>query len=152
MGLLDQDLITFRMERVESCFDAAAKATGCTIKKVWTMEYKDLKNNSPLADEYASYMKDRQDTVVGEMPALGSTDFGDISYAMPSLHPAFAIPLPGTGVGSGNHTPGFAKAAGEPEAHLPTLQAACGIAATGLRVLTDEGFAKEVKKKFGEIS
>lgn len=73
---------------------------------------------------------------------------GDVSYAVPALHPLYAIP---TKPGSGNHTRGFTKAAATPEAHKATLASAKGIAVAGWRVLTDKDFADKVKKEYDEM-
>lgn len=35
--------------------------------------------------------------------ALGSTDFGDVSYEVPALHPMFKIPGTGEGNGTSSH-------------------------------------------------
>lgn len=94
----------------------------------------------------------------------GSTDFGNVTYRLPSCHPGFAIPAP---VGQGNHTPGFTNAARSrsslsplslpfrlaeltvlfgytAEAHEETLKAATWIAIVGARIISDESFAEEV--------
>lgn len=47
-----------------------------------------------------------------------------------------------------NHTAEFAKAARTKEAHNATLKVSVGLALTGLRVLDDAVFYREVKKTF----
>jgi len=74
-----------------------------------------------------------------------STDFGNVSYALPALHPAFAIPTVPNG---GNHTPAFAKAARSEAAHAATIAITKGLALTGYRVLTDADFFNRVKSSF----
>lgn len=54
---------------------------------------------------------------------------------------ALAIP---TIVNGGNHTPGFAEAATTTEAHYACLDISKALAATGIRVLTDDNFFAEV--------
>ncbi|GAA96814.1 uncharacterized protein L969DRAFT_54557 [Mixia osmundae IAM 14324] len=137
-------------KRVVQCLEAAALASGCSTNNslVWSMDYDELRNSPPLAKEYIRYMRERQDfNFPDEGPTLGSTDFGNISYALPALHPIYSIPIE---PGQGNHTPGFTRAAATPEAHAKTLRAAKGIAASGWRVLTDHAFSKEVKEAFEE--
>jgi len=58
-----------------------------------------------------------------------------------TLFPCTAIP---TVVGGGNHTPEFAKAAATIEAHEACLDISKALAATGLRVLSDADFYKQV--------
>jgi len=76
-----------------------------------------------------------------------STDFGNITYELPSLHPGFAIP---TILDGGNHTPGFEKAAGTTEAHYACLDVSKALAATGVRVIIDDEFFAKVKQTFEE--
>lgn len=124
----DQAEVVKLKKRLENCVEAAAKATGCTYKLKWIMQYLDMRNNGVLASEYKRYMESEQKM---KMPvttsAFGSTDFvsllylpyssaisrvsrlksigggqGDVTYALPGLHPMFAIPV---GPGEGNHTP-----------------------------------------------
>lgn len=160
----DKDLLR---DRVYKCFKAAAEATGCKMKLKETMSYADLKNNSLLADRFLEYMKDEEGMdLSGELPTQGSTDFvrshcqwrisltfrrslqGDVSYALPAIHPIYAIPV---GPGEGNHTPGFTKCAkGEP-AHKETLKVAKGLAWSGWRIFVDEEFAKSVKKEWEDM-
>lgn len=132
--------------RVFKCFQAAADSTGCKYKMEEEMVYADLVNNQPLAQEYRKYMENRMGIQVPtEGPALGSTDFGNVSYEVPAIHPIYAIPtLPG----QGNHTRGFTKAASTEEAHNLTLKSAKGIAAAGWKVLIDKSFAERVRKAF----
>ncbi|KAG8891967.1 hypothetical protein FRC01_014415, partial [Tulasnella sp. 417] len=77
----------------------------------------------------------------------GSTDFGNVTYEVPSLHPSYAIP---TGPGGGNHTALFAKAAATKEAHSISLQVAKVLAITGARLLIDDKFMAEVKAAYEE--
>lgn len=104
--------------------------------------------DSTLGSEYKRYMESEQKT---EIPvsdkAFGSTDFGDVTYALPALHPLFWIPV---GEGEGNHTPGFAKAAATKRAHEETIKVAKGLAATAWRVLTDDDFYKAARKEYDE--
>ncbi|KAH8913463.1 hypothetical protein BT69DRAFT_1306540 [Atractiella rhizophila] len=133
-------------KKVERCFLAGKEATGCELTVEWTMEYKDLRNNAALQEEYKSYMESHQDVPVNVIEPLGSTDFGDVSHVCPSIHPMFAIPVQGEN--SGNHTYGFAKAAATEEAHNETLKVSAGIAVTAARVLLDSSFAARVRNNF----
>ncbi|POW01599.1 hypothetical protein PSTT_12367 [Puccinia striiformis] len=132
--------------RVMKCFQAASDSSGCRIKVEEEMVYADLVNNLPLAQEYHKYMENVMGIAVPmDGPTLGSTDFGNVSYEVPSIHPIYAIPtLPG----QGNHTRGFTKAAATEEAHDLTLKSAKGIAVTAWKVLADKSFAEEVHKAF----
>ncbi|KAK4700007.1 Xaa-Arg dipeptidase, partial [Phenoliferia sp. Uapishka_3] len=125
--------------RVAKCFEAAALATGCTYKADWVMAYADLRQNGALASVYTGYMENRHDAGFPAGGDLGgSTDFGNVSYEVPALHPMFQIPCK---VGSGNHTVGFTASAALPESHKLTLEAAKGLSVTAWKFMTDAELA-----------
>ncbi|KIK68291.1 hypothetical protein GYMLUDRAFT_256039 [Collybiopsis luxurians FD-317 M1] len=136
------------MERVMPCFEAAALATGCQLKTTIIGGTHDLRQNKALGDELAHIMCSRYGTVDYEWGIAGaSTDFGNVTYDLPGLHPGFAIP---TAENGGNHTPQFAQAAATIEAHNACLDISKALAATGVRVLLDDSFFDKVKKTFEE--
>ncbi|KAI8452106.1 hypothetical protein BY996DRAFT_7248504 [Phakopsora pachyrhizi] len=133
-------------ERVLNCFKASSLSSGCKIEITEEMVYDDLINNELLGKEYKRYMEDQRGIEVPlEGPILGSTDFGNVSYEVPSIHPLFKIPCE---EGQGNHTKGFTRASAKLRAHQLSLESAKGIAIVGFRVLKDEGFSKAVYKSF----
>ncbi|KAM0745941.1 amidohydrolase [Meredithblackwellia eburnea MCA 4105] len=135
--------------RVEKCFQAAGIATGCDYSHDWVMAYSDLRNNQSLADVYTDFMTERYKAQFPvELSLGGSTDFGNVSYELPALHPAFQIPC---GVGEGNHTVGFTAAAATKEAHQLTLDAAKGISVSSWKFITDKEYASTVKKEFKKM-
>ncbi|KAG8854571.1 hypothetical protein FRB96_007441 [Tulasnella sp. 330] len=132
-------------ERVKK---AAALATDCRMEYHQEPAMYDLRQNITLADEFSAVAKQRYgiSTDVGAEGAIGgSTDFGNVTYELPSLHPMFAIPTVPNG---GNHTKLFADAAGTKEAHAATLPIIKALAITGSRVLTDDAFLAKVKQSF----
>lgn len=135
-------------ERVQKCFEAAAHATACKLKMQTGVGYYDLRENDVLAREYMDVVQARWGMAASKTEGMrASTDFGNITYALPAIHPVFAIPTEPNG---GNHTPQFAKAAIQPEAHVAALTVAKGLAAVGFRFLDDEKFAREVEDSFEE--
>ncbi|KAI9060786.1 amidohydrolase [Trametes sanguinea] len=136
-------------DRVRACFDAAALATACKIEVKLGAGYFELRNNDVLGREYANVVGKRygMTTISSNEGVKFSTDFGNVTHALPALHPAYSIPTEPNG---SNHTPQFAKSATAPEAHASTLKVALGLAATGVRVLADAEFARKVKQYFDE--
>ncbi|KAL8290233.1 hypothetical protein RQP46_003172 [Phenoliferia psychrophenolica] len=135
--------------KVAKCFEAAALATGCDYKNNWVMSYADLRNSGGLAGAYTDYMSTRFAVKFPVKTDLGgSTDFGNVSYAVPALHPGFQIPC---GPGEGNHTVGFTKAASLPESHKLTLDAAKGISVAAWKFVTDADFSASVKQEFEKM-
>ncbi|PWY98627.1 amidohydrolase [Testicularia cyperi] len=131
------------VERVQKCFEAAALATGCKGDYDWQTAYADVHNTRVLADAYAGFLSQRFNLDVPNLDFAASTDFGNITYALPSLHAEYAIHLddPKT---QGNHTIGFTNAAATQEAHDRTKEAALGIAVVGARILLEKEFRDKV--------
>ncbi|KAJ1028383.1 hypothetical protein NDA16_001550 [Ustilago loliicola] len=129
--------------RVQKCFEAAALATGCKGEYDWQTAYADVHNTPSLSATYANFLGQRYGLHVPDDSFAASTDFGNITYALPSLHAEYAIHLddPKT---QGNHTVGFAAAARAQEAHDRTKEAALGIAVTGARVLVEKEYRDHI--------
>lgn len=135
--------------RVRACFQASALATGCSVE-ISGMQppMYDLRQNKALADTFARVHRSKTGPVDYEWGiSSASTDFGNITYALPSIHPGFSIPTEPNG---GNHTPAFTSAAATLEAHNACLEVSKALALTGLRVIEDDQFYAEVKAAFEE--
>ncbi|KDQ13055.1 hypothetical protein BOTBODRAFT_33931 [Botryobasidium botryosum FD-172 SS1] len=136
--------------RIKACFEAAALATGCKMKLEEDIPAYDIRQNNALLGEFRAYLKDRYDWL--DFPDKGgavggSTDFGNVTYELPSIHPSYAIPTKPNG---GNHTADFTASARTKEAHEATLAVTKAIAVTGLRILGDKKYLAEVKKAHKE--
>ncbi|KAK7440253.1 hypothetical protein VKT23_017193 [Stygiomarasmius scandens] len=135
-------------KRVLPCLEASATATGCNHKITLKKQFLDLRQNKVLGDEVARIVKSKYGTIDYEWGIKdASTDFGNVTYEIPSLHPGFAIPTVENG---GNHTTAFEKAAATLEAHNACLDVSKALAATGIRALIDDEFFDEVQKTFEE--
>ncbi|KAG0008144.1 hypothetical protein BGZ80_003807 [Entomortierella chlamydospora] len=141
-------------KRVEAIFKGAAAATGCRVALKWGSPYMDILTNDPLARKFEHFMnaqglkyapKQEQQSKVS-----GSTDMGNVTYALPGIHPMFNIlNLEGKDDNSmGLHTSAFASAASQPTGHIATLRAAKGLAMTGVECILDDEFLDSVKKDF----
>lgn len=109
----------------------------------------DVIQNSVLANTYAQYMQSQFGV---ELPSRelqevagvgGSTDFGNVSYVVPGIHPNFAI-----GTEAVPHTKQFAEAARTPEAHQRTINAAKALSMVAAHVLLDRDFLKSAKIEY----
>jgi len=135
--------------RVRACFQASALATGCSVE-ISGMQppMHDLRQNKALADTFARVHRSKTGPVDHEWGiSSASTDFGNITYALPSIHPGFSIPTEPNG---GNHTPAFTSAAATLEAHQACLEVCKALALTGLRVIEDDKFYAEMRETFEE--
>ncbi|KAK2460080.1 hypothetical protein APHAL10511_007914 [Amanita phalloides] len=137
------------VERVVPCFQAAGLATGCEMKlDPKSVIMCDLRQNEALGAEVADITLNKYGDIDYEWGIKhASTDFGNVTYALPSLHPGFAIP---TVVNGGNHTRDFRDAAATEPAHDACLRVSKALAGTGIRVLLDDQFFSEVKRTFEE--
>lgn len=124
--------------RLEAACRGAAEATGCSVSVTWQAgeRYSDMANNDPLAVTFGERWRElgvtAPDLERRTSGGFGSTDMGNVSHVVPSIHPMFAIPTE-----AGNHTPGFTAAAATDKAHAVTFTAAKAMAQAGLDWLTD---------------
>lgn len=135
--------------RLEKCFKAAALATGCTIKLQWGKlgPVEDVFMNDTMALNYKHYMEQEgiayEPRVDEEQTTTGSTDMGNFSYVVPSIHPAYGIHTE-----AANHTKEFAAAARTETAHKDTLRAAKCLAMTAAEVMVDDKLYAQVVADF----
>ncbi|UZJ51112.1 hypothetical protein CBS101457_000432 [Exobasidium rhododendri] len=135
--------------RVVNCFQAAALATGCKVEIKRHPIYKNVANNDSLARSYQNVVLDKYDREVSDITFFASTDFGNVTFELPSLHAEYGIPLKDP-LQDGNHTIGFADAAKTKEAHQLTLQASTAIAVVGAKFIVDEEYRKRSQKEWKE--
>ncbi len=123
-------------KRVVRCFEAGALATGATLEIVpQGPRYSEF-----LTDEEMAALYRRNAEAIGRVfPAepgamRASTDMGNVSLAIPSIHPLLAIDsLPAV-----NHQAGFAAAAASPAADRAVLDGALAMAWTSIDLASDE--------------
>ncbi|CAG8468880.1 11186_t:CDS:10 [Ambispora leptoticha] len=133
-------------EKVNSCFVAAAEATGCKYKINWTSEILDVLQNHHLRNRFEEYMSERGVKYIPNVVDLtGSTDMGNVSYVVPAIHALYNIGKENT---PKFHTIEFEKLAKSSTAHARTMQATKCLALTALDVLTDDQLFREVRKDF----
>ena len=132
--------------KVISCLEAAAKATGCRVEVVDKGTYLDIISNQVLAKIYSKHLEaSGVSQFAYEHRAAWSTDMGNVSYAVPSIHPSYLV-------GSGNevnHTRDFTAVANTAEAHSKTLVIGKAMALTCVDVLNGgEELMQEIKSEF----
>ena len=77
-------------EKVLNCFVGAATATGARLEYKWgEVRYAPLRNNLTLARLFRQNMQSLGRKVLLSNPtkAFGSTDMGNVSQLVPSIHP-----------------------------------------------------------------
>ncbi|KAF9433288.1 hypothetical protein BGZ76_009642 [Entomortierella beljakovae] len=141
-------------DHIADIIEASATATGCTFKINKTMEYLPLNNNSTLCERYGSYMRSFgvqfQTREQDEVTPAGSTDMGNVTVALPGIHPVFNIASLKSErePGLSTHSSLFAERAGTELAHKTVIRAAKGISLTALDVLLDSDFNKAAREDF----
>ena len=131
--------------KVKACFEAAAKATGCGIEITEPSEqhYNNVMTNVRLAKLFGENWKSLGVDSPMNVPGQGSTDMGNVSFTVPSIHPKFPV-----GSGEVPHSRDYTKVTNTPEAHSETLVAAKAMAHTCIDVLTTDGLLDEIKSEF----
>jgi amidohydrolase len=132
--------------RIIPCFEGAATATGCRLDYRWSgVLYSDLVTNAVIAAAYVENARRVGKELDGSrpQPVAASTDMGNVSKVLPSIHPMFAIPAT-----AANHTPGFALAAASAEAHAAMLDAAKALAMTALDLYQRPELLDEARWEF----
>lgn len=83
-------------KRVQACFEAGALATGTRLESKWgRVDCLDLKTNWPLADAYVANAtalgRELLDPATLPPGLAGSTDMGNVSHRVPSIHPMIQV-------------------------------------------------------------
>jgi amidohydrolase len=135
--------------RVQACFEAGALATGCKADIRWgNTDYLDLKTNWPMAGVF-----EKNATAIGreffptkDIPAgfAGSTDMGNVSHRVPSIHPMLAVAPAGVII----HNAEFATWAASPEGDKGVIDGAVAMAQTALDLMMDGTTLATAKKDF----
>lgn len=136
--------------KVLDCFKGAATATGAELKYKWgNAQYAPMRNNITMANLFISNMGilGRSVKLVNPNQSFGSTDMGNVSQIVPSIHASVAIAPKGTGI----HSPQFAEAAASESGIQGMIDAAKAIAMTIADLLSNPETFKEVNAEFSEI-
>jgi amidohydrolase len=139
------------MERVraivERCARGAALASGVEVEITARRGYKSLVNNLAMARRFGAHL-----AALGRAPAerdetvgSGSTDMGDVSHAVPSIHPWLAICDKDE---TTCHQHAFAACAASERGAQAMLAAAKAMAQTAADVLTDAALRASVRREF----
>jgi amidohydrolase len=126
-------------ERFAACLRGGAEAAGCTVQLRWDdVTYADMVDNRAIGQRYAANAAALGRTVHEPTPAnrvVGSTDMGNVSYEVPSIHPMIQVAPRGVQI----HTPEFAGFAGGPEGDRAVVDGAKALAWTVADLWLDAG-------------
>ena len=138
-------------ERVLNCFVGAAAATGARLEYHWgKVRYSPIRNNLTLARLFRQNMQSlgRKMLLSDPSKAFGSTDMGNVSQIVPSIHPSVAIAPKEVVI----HSPEFASAAASEAGIQGMLDAAKALAMTVVDLVADPEIVSRVKREFGKAN
>ena len=119
--------------RVHHCFEAGALATGATVEiTAASPDYAHMEHDHSMAELFRENSRDLGRPESEDGSVTFSTDMGNVSLALPSIHPCLAIE---TG-GAVNHQPEFTAAAVNASADRAVLEGALGMAWTAVDLAT----------------
>jgi metal-dependent amidase/aminoacylase/carboxypeptidase family protein len=135
--------------RVENCFRAGANATGAELELAWNeVDYLDIRYNEPLAESYRANAESlgRVFFPIDKVPAglAGSTDMGNISYRVPSIHPM----IESAPIDCSIHNAEFEKWAGGEMGDAAAIDGAKALAMTAVDYLCDPGLRERTRESF----
>ena len=134
-------------QRVINCFSGAATASGARLEYRWgDVRYAPLRNNLALARLFRRNMQSlrRKVKLLDPSKTFGSTDMGNVSQLVPSIHPTVAIAPNGDSV----HSPQFALAAASEAGIQGLIDAAKALAMTVTDLVANPEIVNKIKEEF----
>jgi len=135
-------------DRVLAALQAGAMAAGCEVDIAWKpVIYADMLDNEVMIELYKGNASTLGRHVLEPDPTLavvGSTDMGNISYVVPSIHPMIAAAPAGTPI----HTPDFAGHARAPVGDRAVVDGAVALAWTIADLWLGDGVMDAVQAEF----
>lgn len=142
---IETDYYNEVVEKVINCAKGAALATGCELEyNQFERVCLGLKRNKTLADIFRSKMSEFGIVESPKQLCGGSTDMGDVSHIVPSIHAMVKFVKKNEDV----HTKEFLAASIEPYAFDKLINSAKTLAMTGLEVLENPQLVDEMKKEY----
>ena len=143
---LDDDYLAELKDKVLNCFTGASVASGARLEYRWRdRTYAPMKNNTTLAELFKQNLESlgRQVETCDPHFGLGSTDMGNVSQVVPSIHPTIAIAPREVVI----HTPEFAAAAASEAGHEGLMDAAKAMAMTVADII-QPGMLDKIRQEF----
>jgi metal-dependent amidase/aminoacylase/carboxypeptidase family protein len=129
------ELIHEARPRIERCFEAGALATGCELQiRPESPTYESLACDAGMNALYKANAQ-ALGRAFPDLPAGmrgGSTDMGNVSQVIPTIHPALGV----DSAGAVNHQPEFAAVCGAPTGDKAVLDGALALAWTAIDLAT----------------
>ena len=134
-------------QKVLNCFNGASLATGARLDYEWgETVYAPMNSNLSLVQLFSQNLESLGRKVELFEPhfGFGSTDVGNVSQVIPTIHPSVAVASPGVSL----HSADFALAAASEAGHKGLLDAAKALAMTVADLLSEPEALAKVKEEF----
>jgi amidohydrolase len=143
----DEDLDEL-LARFGRMAQAAALATECSaeVREGTANRCRTMWNDPVLAGVWRRHLRDAGGVEGPQPPALGSSDMGNVSQVVPTIHPYLAVAAPGTAL----HTAEFARQSVGPTADAALRLAVRTLAATVLELLADPRVLRQARAAFDQ--
>lgn len=144
MRAKDQEYFLSLVEKVKNCARAAELATGTRLEwNHFEPNCDSLNTNNVLLDIFKDQMNELG-VPLDDYPTIGSTDMGNVSQVVPSIHPFIKM----AETDSGLHTKEFLEAAKSKYTEEKVIEGAKLLAFTGLELLQNPDKLAEIRKEF----
>jgi len=132
---------------VERCARGAAMASDVTVEIVARQGYRDMRNNMAMARCFGGHLaaSGRKARETDARVGAGSTDMGDVSHVVPSIHPYLAIVDENEAL---CHQHRFAHAACSDRGVDTAMVAAKALARTAVELLADPTLRRAVQEEW----
>ena len=143
----DDNYLDELKKKVLDCFIGAATASGARLEYKWgEVRYASMVNNLTLARLFRWNMRSlgRKILLVNSRGSFGSTDMGNVSQLVPSIHPLVAIAQAGVLI----HSPQFALAAASEAGIRGLLDGSKALAMTAVDLLANPEAVTRVREEF----
>jgi len=143
---LDYDYLAELNDKVLNCFTGASIASGARLEYRWRdRTYAPMKSNMTLAGLFKQNLESlgRQVETCDPQFGMGSTDMGNVSQVVPSIHPTIAIAPREVLI----HTPEFAAAAASQAGQQGLMDAAKAMTMTVVDIL-QPGTIDKIRQEF----
>ena len=137
------------LQKVIRCAQAGALAAGATVEYKHLTHYANRIANPTMARLFGANIGQLGELVQEPLPdeRMGSSDMGNVSQVVPSIHPYVTIADPGTS----GHTAEFAVAAASPRGDHALLRAAKPMAMTAIELLCEPDLMADVQREFNAM-
>jgi amidohydrolase len=132
-------------KKVKAIAEGAALATGAQVEiKPLQNEIDDLLLNPVFDEVLIKELENLGETIVTQTKGLGSTDAGNVSHVVPTIHGYIKIG-PSDLVG---HTDEFREAAKSPQGDEALIRSSKALALTGVRLITEPSLLDAIQEDF----